>query len=174
MLRQTGILLACVAAGLGLGAAKWRGSAEQFHREARLSVILSHASQMEPGGVLVIGDSVAERARFSTLCGKPALNAGIAWSTSADWLPDARKVIKAARPSLVILSIGTNDGAQSAFAELAKETGAAFAIAPRGKESLASPIPLLPAPTSYLDDKHPDARGYSQWLAQIQGHCEKI
>ena len=40
-----------------------------------MAVIIDHAHQMPKGGVLVIGDSVAERNRFDTLCGLPTMPA---------------------------------------------------------------------------------------------------
>lgn len=168
MLRLILVGLAMFALGVGAGALKWRASAEVFHREARMAAILSHAGQMPKGGVVVIGDSVAEQVRFDTLCGKPALNAGIAWSSVANWRGDARKVIEAARPSLVILSLGTN-GADG-FEELVRETGAAFAVAPAAK-SLPAVVPLVAGPTSTRDGVHPTVEGARQWIEAVEEGC---
>src|SRR5690349_3051014 len=79
------------------------------YRAERMKVILSQAAQMPKGGILVIGDSIAERVWMPELCGKPVLNAGIGRATSKEWLPDARKVIEAYRPSIIVLELGTND-----------------------------------------------------------------
>lgn len=142
--------------GLSLGAWKWRGSAEQFHQQARISVILAQAQQMPPGGILVIGDSITERVRFDTLCGKPALNAGISWATSKDWLPVARQVIAAARPSVVVVSIGTNDKGRFLQERHELESLATFTV---------------PPPTSTVDGVHPDAKGAQQFIAEIEEGC---
>lgn len=148
-----------VAAGVALGALKWRGSAEAFHREARMAVILAQARQMPPGGVLVIGDSVTERVRFDRLCDRPALNAGISWATSKSWLPDARKVIAAARPSIVVVEIGTNDQGR-------------FAAERRQLTRLATFT--VPPPRSTVDGVHPDARGAAEFRAAIERGCHGV
>ena len=126
---------------------------------------------------MVIGDSTVERNRFDMLCSLPALNAGIGWSKSADWLPDARKVIAAARPSIIVLGTGTNDTDAGGFRNLVRVTGANFAIAPRDPkkaERMRGLIPIMPAPTSYADDVHPDATGAAQWRKSIEQGCATI
>lgn len=148
-----------VLAGGALGALKWRRSAEQFHREARMAVILAQAGEMSPGGVLVIGDSVTERVKFDRLCGRPALNAGISWSTSNDWLPDVHAVIAAARPSVIVLEIGSNDHDRDANAHRWLHNLATFEIA---------------TPSSTVDGLHPDALGARQFIAEIEQGCATV
>lgn len=144
--------------GVGAGALKWRGSAEAFHREARMTVILTEAQQMPKGGILVIGDSIAERVRMPTLCGRPVLNAGISWSTSKDWLPDAKKVIAAAQPSIIALEIGTND--KGRFAD--------------ERQQLTKLVTFtVPPPKSTVDGIHPDARGAAEFRAAIEQGCHR-
>lgn len=121
-----------------------------------MAAILAQASQMPPGGVLVIGDSVTERVRMPILCGRPALNAGIGWSTSADWLPDAHQVIAAAHPAIVVVEIGENDRGH-------------FAAERRQLEQLATFT--VPPPPSTVDGVHPDARGARQFIAEINERC---
>jgi hypothetical protein len=149
-------LAVAFALGLGAGALKWRGSAEQFHREARMAAILSQASQMQPGGVLVIGDSVTERVRMPFLCGKPALNAGIGWSTSKDWLPDARKVIAAARPSIIVVETGPNDHGRYAKERAELDRLATFTVDP---------------PRDTVDGVHPNAEGAKELIEEIDARC---
>jgi dienelactone hydrolase len=148
--------LLCLAIGFGLGALKWRGTAESFHREARMAAILSQARQMPRGGIVVIGDSITERIRFDTLCGLPALNAGISWSTSKDWLPDAREVIAAAHPSIIVLEIGTNDRGRYPRERQELERLATFTV---------------PSPSSTVDGVHPDQRGAGEFRAAIERRC---
>lgn len=178
MVRNIVVAASCIALGLGLGAAKWRGSAKAFHREARMAAILDQARQMPAGGVVVIGDSTAEFNRFDSLCGLPALNAGIAWSTPQDWLGDAPKVIQAARPSIVVLALGSNlrHGWQDSFRTLANLSEARFAVAPRDRQAaafIATVLPLATGAKSYRDDKHPDAKGAAEWRASIDAACLK-
>lgn len=167
------LVVAGLALGISLGAAKWRGSAEQFHREARMAAILDQAAQMPAGGVVVIGDSTAEFNRFDSLCGLPALNAGIAWSTAGDWLGDDLRVIRAARPSLVILALGSN-GDRDAYRQVAERTGARLAVPPRNKDMaayIATVLPVTAPVLSYRDDKHPSAAGAGQWRDAINRAC---
>src|SRR4051812_42762010 len=93
--------------GLALGYFVWNWSGQRMHWTERMDAILSQADQMPPGSVVVIGDSITEYNRFETLCGRPALNAGIAWARTADWLPAAPNVTR--KVPLVILAIGFND-----------------------------------------------------------------
>lgn len=131
-----------------------------------MAAILDQAAQMPAGGVVVIGDSTAEFNRFDSLCGLPALNAGIAWSSASDWLGDDLRVIRAARPSLVILALGSNGPLdQDAYKLIAERTGAQLAVPPRDAGMAAYIATLLPvtAPvSSYRDDKHPSAAGAGQ------------
>lgn len=158
--------------GIGIGAAKWRGSAvDHSHQEARVKAILAQARQMPSGGVVVIGDSITEQMRLETLCGLPALNAGITWATSADWLPHAQAVIEAAKPSIVILALGTNDQAIGPeYRQLAKL--ADFAVQPANK-SVSAVIRAAPAPTSTSDGIHPDLEGAEQWKRNVEALCPK-
>lgn len=121
-----------------------------------MAVILSQAEQMPKGGVLVIGDSITERVRFDRLCGLPALNAGISWATSRDWLVDADKVISAARPSIVVVEIGANDKGRFTKERRELESRATFTVAP---------------PSSTADGVHPDALGARQFIHEIEGKC---
>lgn len=169
-------VLACLVLGVGLGALKWRGSQEDYHRFARMQAILAQAQQMPNGGVLVIGDSITEMVRFDRLCGLPALNAGIGWSTSRDWVPDAPKVIRAVHPSIVVLAVGTNDGGDwhDDYRRLAKLS--TFAVVPSDPARAAfvrSIIRAVPAPTSTVDGKHPDAAGAKQWIAAVEQGCAR-
>lgn len=175
--RTIALCLLCGAAGLSLGAVKWRGSAEQFHREARMVAILDQAAQMPAGGVVVIGDSTAEFNHFTQLCGLPALNAGIAWSTPSDWLDDAPKVIRAAKPSVVVLALGSNldPDWQTSFRTLANLSD--FAVAPRNRDVaayIATVLPVAGGAHSYRDDKHPDAQGAAEWRASIEAACKNV
>lgn len=140
------------------------------HYRARIAVILSHAAQMEPGCVLVIGDSITERIRFETLAGMPALNAGIGRATCKQWLPDAKSVIDAVKPSVVVLALGTNDKGRwhDDYRKLARL--ADFAVEPADPARAAfvrSVIRSVPGPTS-LVGLHPDATGARQWIAAVE------
>lgn len=141
------------------------------HYRARIAVILSHAAQMEPGCVLVIGDSITERIRFETLAGMPALNAGIGRATCKQWLPDAKSVIDAVKPSVVVLALGTNDRDpwRDDYRKLAKL--ADFAIEPADPAKAAfvrSVLPSYRGPTSLVDRLHPDAAGARQLIAALE------
>src|SRR5439155_104177 len=99
--------------------------------------------------IVVGGDSVTEYERFDRLCGRPALNAGIAWSRTTDWLPVAGSVIENARPSIVILALGLNDRItpqwKSDFRKLARVSHAQFAVGaddPAKDQFMGSLMPL--------------------------------
>lgn len=175
-------IAAAVAAGLllggGIGAAKWRGSASQFHREARMAAILDQIEQVGPGAMLVIGDSITERNHFDQLCGRPAINAGISWSTSQDWLADGPRLVTAARPSIVILALGTNDGPgwQAHYRQLVESTRPAFAVAPADPDRAAFVASILPAvagPRQLQDGLHPDKAGAQAWRTAIDAECTR-
>jgi hypothetical protein len=156
---RAGLLIALgIILGVAAGAAKWRGSAEYFHQEARLAAILAKAQQVPPGGILVIGDSVTERVWMPMLCRKPVLNAGIAWATSRDLLPYAREMVRVARPSMVAIELPVND--RGRYSEERRELAriATFTVAP---------------PTSTVDGVHPDPRGATQFRQEIEMGCRR-
>lgn len=103
-------LLLCVGAisGLALGYVHWRRTGPS-HFDARTAVILDQARSFPPGGVVVFGDSLVERQRLTMLCGLPVLNAGVSGARITDVAAFAEQVASAARPSLSIVAVGTND-----------------------------------------------------------------
>lgn len=92
------------------------------HRTIRTKVINYHAEQAR-WPVVVVGDSIAELAHFDSLCGAPALNAGISGITTGNMAPIAIDIIMREKPTLVVVQLGTNDSAagnstqDKAFAE---------------------------------------------------------
>src|SRR4051794_20179230 len=63
----------------------------------RLPGTLHQAELVPKGGTLVIGDSTAGANYFPTLCGRPAMNAGIGWATSHDWAPHVAEIVSITR-----------------------------------------------------------------------------
>jgi lysophospholipase L1-like esterase len=149
-------MVCCFGLGLGAGALKWRGSAEQLHREARMAAILSQASQVPAGDTLLIGDSIAERVRLTKLCGRPAINAGIAWATSKDLLAVAPEIIRAARPSIVVVESGANDHGRYAKERAELNRLATFTVDP---------------PRDTVDGVHPNAKGAKEMIENIDERC---
>jgi lysophospholipase L1-like esterase len=103
--------LATLAAGYFLHAA--RHPETDRHQSVRELAILSQARQMGSVDAIIAGDSLVERANLTTLCGRPALNAGIGGaqiSRIADTLP---RVIDAVSTKAVIIAVGVNDARRS-------------------------------------------------------------
>jgi hypothetical protein len=79
---------------------------------SRRKGILKLAAQDFPsGGVLILGDSITERAYLPTLCDRPVFNAGISFAGVGDIVDVAGKLIAEIKPSAVIIAIGVNDTA---------------------------------------------------------------
>jgi lysophospholipase L1-like esterase len=79
-----------------------------LHIEAREAAILSQARQ-GTFPIVIVGDSIVERAGISMLCGRKALNAGIAGATVKDLLEFAPRLMAAIHPKLIIIAAGVND-----------------------------------------------------------------
>lgn len=75
---------------------------------SREKAIISQASQRD-WPVVVIGDSVTELAAISTICGKPALNAGVSGRQASGVEAVASAILKATKPDLVVIAVGKND-----------------------------------------------------------------
>lgn len=79
------------------------------HFPQRLNAIKSQAGQME-AKTIVFGDSLTEFAKLDTLCGAPALNAGVSGATvqdTAGWSDDL--IAASHRPERLVFALGTNN-----------------------------------------------------------------
>jgi lysophospholipase L1-like esterase len=136
-------LVLAIVSGAILAAAAYLARLRLQHGhniQAREVAILSQARQgMFP--VVIMGDSIVERANISTLCGRKALNAGVPGATVKDLLDFAPQLMAAIHPRLIIIAAGVNDahvGGQTdpttfrneyaRLIECAKRTTAAVAI----------------------------------------------
>lgn len=79
------------------------------HSTVRNAAILSQAEQAEPGGAVLIGDSITEFLHMPTLCGLPVLNAGTGGARLADVAKIVPELVARAKPAHVVLSVGVND-----------------------------------------------------------------
>ena len=97
-------------AGYAAGRQDLRVSLAPRGYNARRSRILGfQAANLPPGGAVVLGDSIVELQIFSTLCGRPVLNAGMSGIKTGELADQAPGILAQAHPSLVILAVGAND-----------------------------------------------------------------
>jgi lysophospholipase L1-like esterase len=126
----------------------------------------------------VIGDSITAANYFPTLCGKPALNAGISWSTSHDWAPRAAELVRRAQPSVVILALGNNDARpdwHDDYRKLARY--AFFAVTPKQPEKAAfirTLVSTVPVPDQTYDGTHLTTVGAREWVRRIDTKCAML
>jgi hypothetical protein len=171
-------LISGLAAGLAYGFFRWHWSLQSGHWIERMGAIMAQAAQTPRGGVVVIGDSITEYNHFAALCGRPALNAGIAWARTADWVDPAPRVVKTARPSLVVLAIGFNDNDdpvwRANYRRLAALTGARLAVGtdhPSKDAFIRTVLPMVPRPSVAKHGRHPDPLGAAEWRNNINRGC---
>jgi lysophospholipase L1-like esterase len=104
------IFLIGAGTGMALGYARWH---EPFDRYANARRIVMHrADDFSKGGVLLIGDSTAERLSLPEICGTPVFNAGISGARADQIAPIAKPLIAKLSPRTVIVMAGTNDRIQ--------------------------------------------------------------
>jgi lysophospholipase L1-like esterase len=88
-------------------------SANCSHLSSRIAIIRMQLGQTGAGSVLFIGDSITEGAVLpQTICGRPTVNAGIGGATVGTFANAAKLIIEEARPSLVVIALGTNDASR--------------------------------------------------------------
>ena len=75
----------------------------------RQYVLASQARGVEPGRVLIIGDSIAERSPLTSFCGQPIFNAGVSSIRVEEVINHAQKMRSMTKPAVVVFSIGVND-----------------------------------------------------------------
>jgi lysophospholipase L1-like esterase len=128
--------------------------------------------------VLVIGDSITAANYFPTLCGRPALNAGIGWATSHDWAPHAAELVRRARPSIVVLALGNNDTRsdwRDDYRAIARF--ATLAVTPKQPDKAAfirSLLPSVPVPGETYDGTHLTTQGAREWVRRIEAECRVL
>jgi hypothetical protein len=72
------------------------------------------------GSYLMIGDSITERADLPEICGRKPINAGIGGATTRTFQTEAHRLADLAKPSFIIVALGTNDaifGGKEGFRE---------------------------------------------------------
>lgn len=151
---------------------------EIAHFDDRLPGILHQAELVPSGGVLVIGDSITAANYIPTLCGRPALNAGIGWSDSHQWAPHVAELIRKARPDVVVIALGENDdhdGWQDDYRKIARF--GTFAVTPRQPDRAAfirSLLPSVPVPSQTYDGVHLTAEGDREWTRRVEAKCREL
>jgi lysophospholipase L1-like esterase len=132
------ILAIGTAIGVSIGYARWH---EPFDRYANARRIVMHrADDFPQGGVLLIGDSTAERLHLPEICGTPVFNAGISGARADQLAPIAKPLIEKLAPRTVIVMAGTNDRIQN---DPWQDDIAGFA--PRGAVVVGVPVALAQA-----------------------------
>lgn len=165
-----GAMLAATSVGVGAGIAfgynRWH---EPFDRFANArEVVMKRADDFPKGGILVLGDSTAERLHLPNLCGVAVFNAGISRARADQIAPIAAPLIKSLAPKVVIVMAGTNDRFQN---DPWVEDISAFA--PRGAVVVDVPEPIArsmgwravdPLPPTMLaeDGIHASAEGRAE------------
>jgi len=174
-----------VVTGLAAGRARWhRVTSPYFYH--RLTVIGEHAAQTQSGGLLVIGDSVVERMKFGSVCG-PVVNAGVGSSTTEDFRPAVKELVRKARPSRVIVALGNNDVerlSESRFADNMQSIIGDLGGLPvtlvgeytRKLDRIIRPLgPFVPWPLrddETFDGVHPTEAGKLAWQRAVLGDCK--
>ena len=105
-----GVLI--LLAVLGIGAGLWRSQAqpgESGYAAIRKGVLLDQAQSAPKGGVLLIGDSLTERAPVDRLCGLPVFTAGVSGAGVEDFNGMAAQLAQTLKPKLTIIAVGVND-----------------------------------------------------------------
>lgn len=168
-----GILIGATA-----GMLHWRREGPD-HWSAREAAIMQQAPFVK-GGLLLIGDSLAERAYVPQLCGLPVLNAGMGGAKAGDVFDVAVKAKRVMQPTITIVAIGTNDTDLETFrrdftalveavepdAVVGLTTQADFnAIISRAGRYIEPVTDLLP------DGKHQTVAGRTQFVARLSEAC---
>lgn len=147
-------LSAAVAVTAAASRAHWHDP--DLAKRARITAIEEHIAQSEPGGVLLVGDSTAERWQLLELCGLPVVNAGIGRVRAGEILPIAQHWKDELQPSIVIASIGNNDDRPAAAANaFSRAIGADYLV----------PIDFGTRP----DGAHLTAASYEQLRQEVSG-----
>jgi uncharacterized protein YneF (UPF0154 family) len=94
-----------VGIGLFLGRRRWRGRLHPYPVN-RLNAASLQAEQARKGGVLILGDSLAEHLHFDD---PDILNAGSAFAKVSHIADRAPEIIDKMQPAAVVLVAGTND-----------------------------------------------------------------
>lgn len=81
----------------------------RLYRDRKTVSLLQEADKAPRDSVLMIGDSITERAWAPTLCGRPALNAGVSAARTVDMVDLAKALSDKTHPSLTVVALGTND-----------------------------------------------------------------
>ena len=170
------------------GAIKWRREGH-MHIEVRETAILAQARQMQSGGVLVLGDSLTEFAKFDSLCGLPALNAGIGGATTDQILEIAPDIIDASRPKIIFVAIGNNDSDTEQWREhyrnllalakpdvvvgLTDNPQMTKFISEQKQVHYVKPMPLN-AENFLPDNLHHTAEGSRQYISNLESACDHL
>lgn len=158
------------------------------HADVRLAVIRSAMTQ-ETHPIVILGDSVAELARFpSSLCGKPVVNAGIGGATLEELTRIANEFDTA---TLVIIVAGTNNAAatvEAAFSKLLEaikppKMAVAATVHPANNKAIIDAakragVTIVDVAFSQFIDVHPTPKAYQLWMPKvieaISGECARL
>jgi hypothetical protein len=147
-------LCAAIAGGafvLGYKVHKWRYPLPLDHYVERKEAILQKVRQNRFYDYVVIGDSITEFTYLPSLCGKPALNAGIGGAVIGDATRLMADLSSILRAHTIVLAIGINDADTrrrrsdnvaadfERLVRLAKETGAEVFAATLAPVDLSKP-----------------------------------
>ena len=190
------VALLTFSIGIGIGALRWRKATVGSDRKSyRALVIQEQAQQLTSGTVLILGDSLIERQRITTICGEQTLNAGIGSATSAD-LVALLRTLGTVKPSRVIVNVGANDVEQHVpLNELSRnvekliepfsgrpilivgvpgggDADHALETVARTHSAAFMPWPV-DAPGDTVDGLHLNASGAAKWQAAVTAlwHC---
>jgi lysophospholipase L1-like esterase len=182
-------------AGITFGFQRWRQApSAAFHQVE--AIVLARAADVEPGGIVVLGDSIVEQQQIAQLCGRPALNAGISGARVRHFIDLTPRILALARPSRVVVALGANDlrgpkatspaQLERQFQQVLDAAGPrpiVMGVAGTGAEEINRRLSAVthtqggtfvaPLPVALtVDGVHPSSEGKREWRRRIEAACD--
>ena len=80
-----------------------------WHHTVRIFMIKAQGGQTEPGGIILIGDSITEGLFLDRVCGLSVANAGIGGAGVSLFNSNIDELLSTSKPSVAFIALGVND-----------------------------------------------------------------
>jgi lysophospholipase L1-like esterase len=80
-----------------------------WHHTVRIFMIKAQGGQTEPGGIILIGDSITEGIFLDRVCGLSVINAGIGGAGVSLFNSNLEDILSTSKPSVAFIALGVND-----------------------------------------------------------------